>query len=66
MNKQTAEGEWKILKGKIKKAWGKLTDDQIEIAKGDTQKIEGEIQKAYGLEKDEAKKQYQEWKKQNS
>ncbi|MGZ3768498.1 MAG: CsbD family protein [Bdellovibrio sp.] len=63
MNKQTAQGDWKILKGKIKQAWGKLTDDQIESAQGDLDKLEGEIQKAYGLQKDDAKKKYDEWKK---
>lgn len=63
MNKQTTQGDWKIIKGKIKQAWGKLTDDQIESAKGDLQKLEGEIQKAYGLKQEEAKKKYNEWKK---
>lgn len=63
MNKQTTQGEWKILKGKIQQAWGKLTDDQIESAKGDLQKLEGEIQKTYGLKKEEAKQRYEEWKK---
>lgn len=63
MNKQTTQGEWKILRGKIKQAWGKLTDDQIESTKGDLQKLEGEIQKAYGLKTEEAKKKYEAWKK---
>lgn len=63
MNKETTQGDWKILKGKIQKAWGKLTDDQIESAKGDLQKLEGEIQKAYGLKQEEASKKYKEWRK---
>lgn len=63
MNKQTVQGDWKILKGKIKQAWGKLTDDQIESAQGDLDKLEGEIEKTYGLKKEEAKKKYDEWKK---
>lgn len=63
MNKDTVQGEWKILKGKIKQAWGKLTDDQIDSAEGNLDKLEGEIQKTYGLTQDEAKKKYAEWKK---
>ena len=63
MNKDTVQGEWKILKGKIKQAWGKLTDDQIDMAQGDLDKLEGEIQKTYGLSKEEAKKKYDDWKK---
>ncbi|MNL43354.1 hypothetical protein D3C87_1658620 [compost metagenome] len=63
MNKDTVQGDWKIVKGKIKQAWGKLTDDQIDTAQGDLDKLEGEIQKTYGLTKDDAKKKYDEWKK---
>lgn len=63
MNKNTMQGEWKIVKGKIKAAWGKLTDNQIDAAQGDLDKLEGEIQKTYGLTKEEAKKKYSEWKK---
>ncbi|MNJ94729.1 hypothetical protein D3C87_124310 [compost metagenome] len=62
MNKDTMQGDWKILKGKIKETWGKLTDDQIDQAQGDLDKLEGEIQKTYGLSKDDAKKRYADWK----
>lgn len=63
VNKNTMQGDWKIVKGKIKAAWGKLTDNQIESAQGDLDKLEGEIQKTYGLTKEEARKKYGEWKK---
>ncbi|MBO9665551.1 MAG: CsbD family protein [Bdellovibrio sp.] len=62
MNKDTVTGDWKILKGKIKSAWGKLSDDQIESMKGDFSKLEGQIQKAYGLSKEEASKKFTEFK----
>ena len=51
MNKDTVQGDWKIMKGKIKQAWGKLTDDQIDRAEGNLDTLEGEIQKSYGLAK---------------
>ncbi len=66
MNKDTVQGDWKILKGKIKQAWGKLTDDEIDEAQGDLDKLEGNIQKAYGMSKDEAHKTYEEWRKKMS
>lgn len=62
MNKDTVQGDWKIMKGKIKAAWGKLTDDQIDRAEGNLDKLEGEIQKSYGLSKEDAQKKYSEWR----
>ena len=62
MNKDTMQGDWKIMKGKIKQAWGKLTDDQIDRAEGNLDTLEGEIQKSYGLSKEDAQKKYSEWR----
>ncbi|QDK38706.1 CsbD family protein [Bdellovibrio sp. NC01] len=62
MNKQTVSGDWKILKGKIKTAWGKLTDDDIDSAEGNLNELEGKIQKAYGLTKEEATKKFNEFR----
>lgn len=56
MNKDTVGGEWKILKGKIKKAWGQITDDEIEAMQGDLNKLEGQLQKTYGQIKEESEK----------
>ncbi len=50
-------GDWKILKGRIKKAWGKITDDEIEAMHGDLNKLEGQLQKTYGISKEEATKE---------
>ncbi|WII72580.1 CsbD family protein [Bdellovibrio sp. 22V] len=63
MNKDTMQGDWKVMKGKIKQAWSKLTDDQINSAEGNLDRLEGEIQKTYGLSREEAKKKYGDWKK---
>ena len=62
MNKDTVSGDWKVLKGKIKESWGKLTDDEIDSLKGNMDQLQGHIQKAYGLTKDEATKKYNEFK----
>lgn len=42
------EGNWTELKGKIRKAWGKLTDDEIEETKGRWEELKGRLQKKYG------------------
>ncbi|WP_413586596.1 CsbD family protein [Bdellovibrio sp. HCB274] len=62
MNKDTFTGDWKILKGKIKSAWGRFTDDEIETMQGDLTKLEGQLQRTYGLSQEEAAKKYLEFK----
>jgi uncharacterized protein YjbJ (UPF0337 family) len=34
MNKDTLKGQWKQLKGNVRKQWGKLTDDDLEQIHG--------------------------------
>jgi uncharacterized protein YjbJ (UPF0337 family) len=57
MNWNVAEGNWKQFKGKVKQAWGKLADDDIELIKGKRDVLAGKIQETYGLTQDEAEKQ---------
>ena len=39
-----------ILKGKL---WGRLTDDEIEQAKGEAKTLSGVVQKKYGIKEEE-------------
>lgn len=48
MNENTIKGKWLEMKGDIQKAWGKLTDDELEKTKGDMKAIGGLIQQRYG------------------
>ncbi|MCW5626120.1 MAG: CsbD family protein [Burkholderiales bacterium] len=57
MNWDQVEGNWKVLKGKVRESWGKLTDDHVDRIAGKRQQLSGEIQKAYGVGKEEAEKQ---------
>ena len=61
MNKDIFEGNWKQFKGKAKKNWGKLTDDDLDVVEGNADILSGKIQERYGLTKDEAKKQVDEY-----
>ena len=47
-NENTIKGKWLEMKGEIQKAWGKLTDDELDKAKGDMKAIGGLIQQRYG------------------
>jgi uncharacterized protein YjbJ (UPF0337 family) len=57
MNKDIMEGKWKQVKGDLKAKWGKLTDDEIDQAEGNSEKLVGILQEKYGIEKEEAKKE---------
>ncbi len=48
VNENTIKGKWLEMKGDIQKAWGKLTDDELEKTKGDMKAIGGLIQQRYG------------------
>lgn len=55
MDKDRIEGKWTEIKGKLQEAYGALSDDEIEKAKGDRAQIEGILQQRLGKTKDEAR-----------
>jgi len=57
MNWQTVEGNWSEMKGKIKEAWGNLTDDELDVIAGKRDQLVGFIQKSYGVAREEAERQ---------
>ncbi|WP_076998791.1 CsbD family protein [Variovorax sp. KK3] len=61
MNKDTIEGNWKQLKGKVKEQWGKLTDDDFDVIAGKRDQLLGRIQERHGISRDEAEKQVTDW-----
>jgi uncharacterized protein YjbJ (UPF0337 family) len=65
MNKDTIEGTWEQLKGKIQQQWGKFTKDNLDIVKGNSKILAGKIQERYGISKDEAEDQYKHWSNNN-
>lgn len=56
MNRDTIEGSWKEMKGRVKARWGKLTDDELDRVEGNYDILLGKIQKAYGLSREEAER----------
>ncbi len=56
MNEDRIKGKWKQLAGTLKEKWGKLTDDDLKVAEGNSEYLAGRIQERYGLAKDEAER----------
>ena len=61
MNWNRIEGNWQQLKGKVKEQWGKLTDDDFDIADGRRDQLAGVLQERYGIGEDEAERQLRDW-----
>ena len=66
MNTDIIKGHWHEIKGKLKKQWGKLTDDEITKMKGSSEELTGALQKAYGYEKDQAQKEIKQFIDENN
>jgi uncharacterized protein YjbJ (UPF0337 family) len=51
-NEQQIKGQWEQLKGKFKRAWGELTEDDFLKAEGSMDKLAGIIQERFGDSKE--------------
>ena len=58
MNKDVLLGQWRQLKGEVKRQWGKLTDDDLEEIDGRAETLIGKIQERYGYERERARDEF--------
>jgi uncharacterized protein YjbJ (UPF0337 family) len=54
-------GDWSQMGDKVRKYWGKLTEEDISQAGGRRDLLLERIRERYGLGPDEAEKQLQDW-----
>ena len=62
MDNLIVKGTWNTVKGKLKQAYGNLTDDDLKYEEGKDDEFLGRLQKKTGKTKDELKK----WFKSNT
>ena len=48
MNENQIKGEWNVMRGKVAEKWGKLTNDDLEVIKGQRTQLVGLLQQRYG------------------
>lgn len=51
------KGQWKQLRGEVKKQWGELTDDDLDIVEGERDKLIGRLQERYGYTREQAEQE---------
>jgi uncharacterized protein YjbJ (UPF0337 family) len=61
MNADEFKGKWKQVKGKVLAKWGKLTQNDLDVISGNLEQLAGILQERYGVNKEEAKKQINEF-----
>jgi uncharacterized protein YjbJ (UPF0337 family) len=57
MNEDTLKGQWTQIKGRVREQWGKLTNDDLDQIHGRAEQLIGKVQERYGIQRDEAKRQ---------
>ena len=57
MKKDSLEGKWKQVSGRVKATWAKLTDDDLDEINGRAEALAGKIRERYGVAADEAERQ---------
>ena len=55
-NKTSVKGNWNVIKGKLKEAYGTLTDDDLMYEEGREEELYGRIQRRIGKSRDEVKR----------
>ncbi len=48
VNQQTLSGNWNDVKGKLRKKWGQLTNDDVQVFDGNVERLVGMIQTKTG------------------
>lgn len=61
MNWDQIEGNWTEYKGRARKAWGSLTDDDLDRVNGSREELAGRLQQRYGKSKEEADREIDNW-----
>jgi uncharacterized protein YjbJ (UPF0337 family) len=62
MNDDVLSGMWKQIKGNVKSAFGRLTDDDLTEIEGNQDKMVGKLQERYGYSRADAEQAWNDFK----
>jgi uncharacterized protein YjbJ (UPF0337 family) len=61
MNQDTLKREWSQLRGRVRKRWGKLTNDDLDQVQGDREILVGKLQERYGRTREQVERWFGDW-----
>jgi uncharacterized protein YjbJ (UPF0337 family) len=61
MNSEKLDGDWNLLKQKIKEQWDKLSDDHLDEIDGKRAELLEKLQETYSLTKEQAEEEVTEF-----
>jgi uncharacterized protein YjbJ (UPF0337 family) len=61
VNRDVLMGKWKQIRGKVRRRWGKLTNNQIDQIGGDYERLVGVLQEKYGYARSKATHEADRW-----
>ena len=61
MSQDRLKGEWTQLRGRVRREWGKLTNDDMAAIKGDREVLLGRLQERYGHTREEGERELDDW-----
>ena len=62
MNDDVMGGMWKQIKGNVKSAFGKLTDDDLTQVEGNSEAMVGKLQERYGYSRVDAERAWNDFR----
>ena len=62
MNDDVLGGMWKQIKGSVKSAFGRLTDDDLTEVEGNSDRMIGKLQERYGYTKADAERAWNDFR----
>ena len=65
MDNLIVKGTWNTVKGKLKQAYGNLTDDDLKYEEGKEDELLGRLQQKTGKTKDDLKKWFHSYQESN-
>ena len=61
MNREQMAGNWRVMRGKVKEQWGRLTNDDLDVIQGKHDQLVGKIQQRYGKQRDQVERDVDRW-----
>jgi len=62
MNQDVLKSEWSQLKGRVRKRWGRITNDDLEQIAGDREVLIGKLQERYGRTREQVERWFGDWR----